>query len=331
MNHDPELLQRRFDRERRARKEAESLLEERSRSLYQANASLQEAMNTLQSCQVQLVQSEKMASVGQLAAGVAHEINNPIGFISSNLNTLREYLTDLAAVMKEAKALSRSVLAGAIDLHDRAQAFGRACEQVDLEYILGDLEAVVAESIHGTDRVRKIVADLRDFSHIDTPNLTHTNLNELIDQTLTVAAHELKYKAEVVRQLGDMPDILCYGGKLSQVILNLLVNAAHAIGERGRITVRSGADDASVWFEIEDDGCGIPEENQRRIFDPFFTTKPVGTGTGLGLHLSARIVEAHAGRIAVRSKPGQGATFRVELPIAGPTADQEERTGARAA
>lgn len=234
-------------------------------------------MNTLQSCQMQLVQSEKMASVGQLAAGVAHEINNPIGFIASNLNTLREYLTDLAVVMKEAQALRRSVLADAIDLREQARPSDGPASRSTWSTSC-DLEAVVTESIQGTDRVRKIVADLRDFSHIDSPDLTHSNLNELIDQTLSVAAHELKYKAEVRRQLGDIPDIPCYGGKLGQVILNLLVDAVHAIAEHGHITVRSGADDASVSFEIEDDGCGIPEENQRRIFDPFFTTKPVGSG-----------------------------------------------------
>ena len=201
----------------------------------------------------------------------------------------------------------------------------RIREDVDFDYVLSDLGSVVTESIEGADRVRKIVADLRDFSHVDSPEVTQANVNELIEKTLTVAANELKYKAEIVKDLGDVPPIPCFGGKLGQVLLNLLVNAAQAIEGRGTVTVRSGHDGGTVWIEVADNGCGIPEENLSSIFDPFFTTKAVGSGTGLGLHLSFKIIEAHGGRIFANSKMGEGTTFRIELPVSGPPERKESQ------
>jgi signal transduction histidine kinase len=276
--------------------------------------------------------NEKLASVGQLAAGVAHEINNPIGFIASNLNSLRGYVGHLETLMRAATGLQSAVSSGASDVQAKAELLGRACEEADIEYILEDLGSLVDESIEGTDRVRKIVADLQNFSYIDSPDLTLANVNDIVDQTLSVATNELKYKAEVRRELGDVPDIPCYGDKLGQVLLNLFVNAAQAIETRGVITVRTELRGELVSIEVSDTGCGIAEEHRARVFDPFFTTKPVGSGTGLGLHLSAKIVEAHGGTISVKSTVGEGTTLHIELPVTGPPEQEcEETTSGHAA
>ena len=288
-----------------------------------ANEELSGTLRELQETQAQLVQTEKMASVGQLAAGVAHEINNPLGFIVSNLNSLGGYVEDIKRALAVTDGLIGAVKAGSPEVSAKVEEADRVREEVDLDYVLSDIDSVLTESIEGADRVRKIVADLRDFSHVDSPDVTEANVNELLEKALSVAANELKYKAEVVRELGDVPAIPCFGGQLSQVLLNLLVNAAQAIEERGTVTVRSGHGGGHVWVEIADTGCGIAEENLSNIFDPFFTTKAVGSGTGLGLHLSFKIIEAHGGRISVDSKVGQGATFRIELPMSGPPETKE--------
>lgn len=218
-----------------------------------------------------------------------------------------------------------AVKAGSAELSAKVEEADRVREEIDLDYVLSDIGSVVTESIEGADRVSKIVADLRDFSHVDSPDMTVADINELIEKTLRVAANELKYKADVVTELGDVPAIPCFGGKLSQVFLNLFVNAAQAIEERGTVTVRSGHQDGQVWIEVADTGSGIPEENLTKVFDPFFTTKAVGSGTGLGLHLSFKIIEAHGGRISADSQVGQGSTFRIELPVSGPPKTKEAR------
>ena len=187
-----------------------------------------------------------------------------------------------------------------------------------IDYVMSDIGDLIAESVEGTQRVRRIVADLRDFSHVDTPDVDIEDINRLLDKTVNVAWNELKYKTQVVRKYGDIPAIPCYGGKLGQVFLNLLVNAAQAIEQRGTITLRTGRDDGHIWIEVADTGCGIAPENLDRIFDPFFTTKETGKGTGMGLHLAYRIIQAHGGRIGAESTVGQGTTFRVELPVTGP-------------
>jgi len=311
----------------RKMEELEQCVQQRTRELQQQRNELAEALARLQEAHAQLLQSDKMASIGQLAAGVAHEINNPIGFISSNLNSLARYVADLSRVLNaddELVAACLSAQPGALAIAEKVQALRR---EVDVGYLLSDVNALIKESIEGTQRVRQIVSDLRDFSHIDSPDLSDEDINRLLDKTINVCWNELKYKAEVVREYGDLPTVRCYGGKLGQVFLNLLVNAAQAIEERGTITVRTGRSGDQVWVEVADTGCGIPHENLRRIFEPFFTTKEVGKGTGMGLHLAYRIVEAHRGRILVESKVGQGTTFRVELPIAGPPDAPPENHG----
>ena len=271
-----------------------------------------QALNTkLKDVQHQLLQSEKMASVGQLAAGVAHEINNPIGYVFSNLGSMEHYL---------------SVILGVVACYERAEhaisdptllaAVMQAKQTADLDFLKQDVPALMVECKEGITRVKKIVQDLIDFSRIDTLDEWHwSNLQQGIDTTLNIVWNELKYKAEVKKEYADIPEVECRVSQLNQVFMNLLMNAGHAIEEKGVITIRTGQAGERVWVEIEDSGKGIPEVNLSRIFDPFFTTKPIGQGTGLGLSLSYGIVQKHGGQMEVRSIVGQGTTFRVWLPI----------------
>ncbi|MCG3126777.1 MAG: Adaptive-response sensory-kinase SasA [Phycisphaerae bacterium] len=294
--------------------ELEGMVRERTQALEAQSTGLQRALDQLQQAQAQLLHADKMASIGQLAAGVAHEINNPIGFIASNLTSLGEYVDDLKRVLSAFEELSAECRAAGGAAGGTLANVERVRGEVDLDFIVGDVSNLVEESIEGARRVKQIVADLRDFSHVDTPDVTTEDLNALIDRTLTVATNEIKYRANVVREYGELPAIQCYGGKLGQVVLNLVVNAAQAIAEQGTITIRTGAAGGEVWFEVQDTGCGIPPENLPRIFEPFFTTKDVGRGTGLGLHVTYAIVQAHGGRIDVRSRVGEGTCFRITLP-----------------
>jgi two-component system, NtrC family, sensor kinase len=280
--------------------------------LVRANEELTELNRQLTAAQDQLVQSEKMASIGQLAAGVAHEINNPIGYIFSNFGTLERYLLDLFKVLAAYEACEPRLP----DAQAR-QSLAALRREIDLDYLKGDIPTLLAETREGIERVRKIVQDLKDFSHVDAHREWEwSDLHKGIDSTLNIVNNEIKYKADVVKQYGSLPLVRCLASELNQVFLNLLVNAAHAIAhERGTIVVRTGSTDAEVWVEVEDDGCGIAPEHLQRIFDPFFTTKPVGKGTGIGLSLSYGIVKKHAGRIDVDSKIGRGTRFRVTLPV----------------
>jgi two-component system, NtrC family, sensor kinase len=287
-------------------------------SLQRANQELRALNDRLRSAQDQLLQSERLASIGQLAAGVAHEINNPIGYVFSNFGTLEAYLRRLFEML-EAYEQAETALAGSTV----ANGLAALRERVELDYLKQDIPMLMAESREGLSRVRKIVQDLKDFSRVDThQEWVWASLQQGIDSTLNIVANEIKYRADVKREYGTLPDIECLPSELNQVFLNLLVNAAHAIGpERGLIVVRSGDAGDEVWVEVEDNGSGIAPEHLARIFDPFFTTKPVGRGTGLGLSLAYGIVQKHQGRIEVRSEPGHGACFRVTLPVRRPGAE----------
>jgi signal transduction histidine kinase len=280
------------------------------RELQREHQEQQALIRRLEEAHHQLLQSEKLASIGQLAAGVAHEINNPVGFVHANLGTLRGYAEDLLRLVDCAAAAVAPTQAPQV-------AALRA--EIDFDFLREDLRAVLDETEDGVRRVRRIVQDLKDFSHVDQGALVWADLHQGLDSTLNIVNNEIKYKAVVERRYGDLPEVQCYASQLNQVFLNLLVNAAHAIPEQGRITVTTGReDDAHVFVEIADDGCGIAPENLRRIFDPFFTTKPVGQGTGLGLSLSYGIVQRHHGRIDVASEPGRGTAFRVVVPVRQP-------------
>ena len=276
-------------------------------------AELTELNCQLHDTQEQLVQSERLASIGQLAAGVAHEINNPIGYVLSNITSLRGYLSDIFRLFDAFEALE-----GDRPADDPALQSVRQLKQaVDFDFLKEDLPALLRESEEGASRVRKIVADLKDFSHADqAQEWVWANLVSGIDSTLNVVNNEIKYKAEVVRQFSELPSVECRPSQLNQVFMNLLVNAAHAITAPGRITITTAQPDAEhVQISISDTGCGMPEDVKARIFEPFFTTKPVGKGTGLGLSLSYGIIQQHRGQIEVDSAPGKGTTFRIILPV----------------
>jgi signal transduction histidine kinase len=267
----------------------------------------------LSAAQQQLVQAERLASIGQLAAGVAHEINNPVGYIFSNIGTLERYIGELFRMLAAYEA-AEPLLAGT----PAARQLAELRQQIELGYLKEDIPNLMAETLEGVRRVRKIVQDLKDFSRVDArQDWEWADLHKGLDSTLNIVNNELKYKADVVRAYGQLPELQCLASELNQVFMNLLVNAAHAIEQaRGTITIRTGMQDAEhAWVEISDDGCGMAPEQLTRIFDPFYTTKPVGKGTGLGLSLSYGIVQKHHGRIEVRSQPGQGTTFRVTLPV----------------
>jgi PAS domain S-box-containing protein len=262
--------------------------------------------------QAQLVQQEKMASIGQLAAGVAHEINNPLGYVSSNLGTLANYLRNILRVIdvyQDAEHAEGSETSA-------WKAVRNVKRSVDLEYLRKDMIDLVAESQEGVRRMEKIVGDLKDFSRAESDEAwAFADLHRGLDSTLNIVYNELKYKATVEREYGDLPRIECRLSQLNQVFMNLLVNASQAIVEHGVIRVVTGVEGGEVWVDIIDNGVGIAPKVMARIFDPFFTTKPIGTGTGLGLSLSYRIVQRHRGRIEVDSEPGRGTRFRVWLPI----------------
>jgi PAS domain S-box-containing protein len=286
------------------RKAQEEELRQNLERQVQLNKKLEEAHN-------QLLQSEKMASIGQLAAGVAHELNNPIGFVHSNMGSLDNYLTDLFAIID---ALEPGDDAGA-DASARLDAVRRLKEEKDYVFVKTDVAQLMAESKDGLVRVRKIVQDLKNFSRVGESEWQWADVHIGIDSTLNIVWNELKYKCKVNKIYGDLPKIRCLPSQLNQVFMNLLVNAGQAIQTQGEITIRTGVDGEQVWIEVADTGSGIPKENLNRIFEPFFTTKPVGKGTGLGLSLSYSIVLKHHGRIDVASEVGKGTTFRVTLPI----------------
>ena len=265
----------------------------------------------LEQTQAQLLQSEKMAAIGQLAAGVAHEINNPIGFVTSNLGTLKTYTEDMLHII-DTYETGLPLLAANNALQYRVK---EAYDRVDLAYLREDIGNLIAETIDGTSRVSRIVRDLRDFSRIDSADWQYADLHAGLESTLNVVWNEIKFKADVIREFGTIPLVECRLSQINQVFMNILVNAAHAIHERGTITLRSGWETDQVWISISDTGQGIPPELLNRIFDPFFTTKQVGNGTGLGLSVSFGIVCKHGGHIDVQSQLGEGTTFTIWLPV----------------
>jgi len=293
----------------------ELVVDERTKQLQQANTALAAEMRERKQLESQLVQSGKLASVGQLASGVAHEINNPIAFVHANINTLAGYVEDLLKMISAHEDAQLSIDSVAV-----LAELQRMRIKLELDALRQDIPTLLKETTEGVLRVRQIVVDLRDFSRdASNQNWQWAHLHKGIDSTFNIVASEVKYRAEVVKHYGQIPDIECLPSQLNQVIMNLAMNAAYACGTRpdgrGTVTVRTGACGGDVWFEVADTGSGISKDDLPRIFDPFFTTKPVGTGTGLGLSLSYGIVQKHGGRIDVRSEVDQGSTFRVTLPI----------------
>ncbi|MBA4174973.1 MAG: histidine kinase [Leptothrix sp. (in: Bacteria)] len=306
-----ELMSRELN-ERNAQLRVELQERQRSRDALQLKTEEQQALIArLEEAHNQLLQSEKMASIGQLAAGVAHEINNPIGFVASNLSSLRRYVDNLLRIVN-------LVLEHKAELGPAAQlCLERALAESDFEYLREDMVPLLDESADGVRRVKRIVQDLKDFSHVGEHAWQWSDLHKGLDSTLNIVHNEIKYVADVSREYGALPMVECLASQLNQVFMNLLVNAAHALeGKRGQIVLATRMlGEGEVCVEVRDTGEGIAPENLTRIFDPFFTTKAVGKGTGLGLSLSYSIVRKHRGRIEVESRLGGGTTFRVVLPI----------------
>ena len=279
------------------------------------NSAMQRMNSALEEAQDQVIQTEKLASIGQMSAGVAHEINNPIGFVISNLETLDSYVGQLLRLTEACVAAERSTAAA--EPFSEARVLARALqEKIDVDFLRTDIAALVAESRDGLARVRAIVQDLKTFARGSSDETWEmVNLHSVLDSTLNIVRNEIKYKAQIETRYGTLPDVEALPLRLNQVFLNLLVNAGHSIVDKGRITIATGTAGDEAWVSIEDTGCGIPKANLNKIFEPFFTTKPVGKGTGLGLSVTYSIVRKHGGSIEIDSEVGRGSRFTVRLPL----------------
>ena len=291
-------------------KEDLSLRVRTEEKLREIQAELVRAYAELKATHDQLLQSEKLASVGQLAAGVAHEINNPTGFIASNLNTLQKYLGRLTEFIR----IQSEAYEGLPD-KNLAEAIRQKRRTLKIDHILADGEELIKESLEGTERVRTIVQNLKNFSRMDDAESGCVDINEGIISTINIVWNELKYKASLIKELGDIPLTRCYPQQINQVFMNLLVNAAQAIEKQGEITVRTWHENGFIHATVSDTGCGMPPAVRKRIFEPFFTTKESGKGTGLGLSISYDIIKKYNGEITVDSEEGKGTTFTVILPV----------------
>jgi two-component system, NtrC family, sensor kinase len=285
------------------RREAENTLLKKHEELEAAHAELKRA-------QAQVIQQEKMASIGQLSAGIAHEINNPMSFITGNLDILKNYIEGITEIMQAQEEIvkaniPREALAALDDLKRKKK----------FDYILKDIGNVITQSLEGADRVKRIVADLKAFSRMEDDIQMIEDIGEGLESTINIVRNEIKYKAELVKELGELPRILCNISQLNQVFMNLLVNAAQAIEKWGRITVKTRHEGNNIYISVTDTGMGIEQDKINKIFDPFFTTKEKGKGTGLGLSISWDIVKKHNGDITVTSKVGEGSTFTVRIPV----------------
>ncbi|EXJ13788.1 HAMP domain-containing sensor histidine kinase [Imhoffiella purpurea] len=292
----------------------EQRVRKRTEELQFKNDELQTAYESLKDTQAKLLQSEKMATVGVLAAGVAHEINNPIGFIMGNLATLREYVEIYHRIIDDYDACCRADSES--ERLSRLDALRRWMEAQGYDFIRDDVPGLLEDCAEGTERVRDIVLNLREFSHPAQAELSGPiDPNQCVVSTLKMLNNELKYKCRINTDLGELPAIQASPGQLNQVLLNMLVNAGHAIEDQGEIRVTTRREGDSIHIIIEDDGKGIAPQALPRLFDPFYTTKPVGQGTGLGLAISYGIIKDHGGEIAVDSEPGKGTRFTIRLPI----------------
>src|SRR5574344_114463 len=271
---------------------------------------LENANNELKSTQVMMVHSEKMRSLGELVAGITHEINNPINFVHGNMVHLKNYTQDLLDIIelygKSEKDLSE----------EKQKEIEQLKKNVDLEFIKEDLPSLIKSCHEGTERTKNIILDLKNFSRLDEMVINEIDLPKEIDTTLNILHNKLKNKVEIVKDYDDnLPSVEGYGGQLNQVFMNIFDNSCYAIKDKGTITIRIHKKENSVIIEIQDSGCGMNKEQQAKIFDPFFTTKPVGEGTGLGMSISYKVIQRHNGTIKVDSEEGKGTKFTICIPL----------------
>ncbi|MGZ5001549.1 MAG: sensor histidine kinase [Methylomonas sp.] len=293
---DFEELQRRHDALEKSEQRYKALAETLEQRVKQQ-------VKTIESAQLKLYESEKLASVGRLAAGIAHEINNPIGFIRSNLSTAASYVESLHRI--------GSLIASGAD----AVALQNAWREEDMDFLQQDLRDIFEESIAGADRIAAIIKDLKSFSRIDEGGEENADINQILMQVCRVAAAELHGKIEVVLDLGEIPPVRCHPGDLGQAFLSLLINAIDAITGAGKIQIRTCLKAGHICIDVRDSGCGIPESALPNVFEPFFTTKDIGKGVGLGLTVCRNIIQAHNGSLAIKSKPGVGTLVSIVLPL----------------
>jgi two-component system, NtrC family, sensor kinase len=278
---------------------------------------LSQAYQKLQSSQAQLVQSEKMASLGQMVAGVAHEINTPLGYVKNNVELMREFSNQLRELLAVSHALVDALLdpeGSDVEVARQLAVITDLRQLVDPDLLFNDMETLFGDTGFGLSQISELVLGLKDFSRLDQAHTDNVSLNDCVNNALLIAKNTLKSRIEVIRQLGEIPRIACAPSQLNQVLLNLVTNAAQAIDGAGKIAIKTWADEVSVYVSVQDTGKGMSPETLKKIFDPFFTTKPVGEGTGLGLSISWQIIQQHGGRIKVASEPGRGTRFVIVLP-----------------
>jgi signal transduction histidine kinase len=321
-----------IDERGRIERELEQRVEQRTAELTRSNQALQAEMRERQRIETELRMAHKLEAVGRLASGVAHEINTPVQFVSDSVQFVRTAMAELPGVLTLLRAANRAVLAGAPSPEAAARA--RDAEgAADLDYLLEQGPVALDRALDGLSQVTSIVRSMKAFAHPDAMEMSSVDLNAAIASTLVMARHEYKYVADVATEFGDLPLVTCHAGEINQAVLNIVVNAAHAIGDvvgssgaRGRITVRTRRDGDAVAIAISDTGTGIPEAIRSRIFDPFFTTKEVGRGTGQGLAMVHSIVEKHLGTVHVDSEVGRGTTFELRLPVNAPARTRRTAT-----
>jgi signal transduction histidine kinase len=268
----------------------------------------------VEATQLALLQQEKLAAIGRLAGGMAHEINNPIGFVISNLNTLKGYVQNMTDLLQRYAQLA---LEATPDASAAESSFGAAIDAgraMEIDFVMNDAGQLICESLDGARRVQAIVQNLRDFTHPSVESRESADLNRCLETTLAILAPQIPAGVTIAKAYRPIPQIACYLREINQVFYQILRNALQAVGAQGRIAIATGSEGDQVEIRIDDSGPGIPPENLGRVFDPFFTTREVGQGTGLGLHLAHGIVGKHGGTLAVESRPGQGSVFIVRLP-----------------
>jgi two-component system, NtrC family, sensor kinase len=307
-----------YHRERKIRRAAEQLLEDKTRMLHQRNIELSKTNERLIQQQASMLKQEKLATLGTLAAGVAHEINNPLAFVTSNISALEDYHRAYHAMFEFVKDLRTRMTP------DKVEDLNAEISKLDLEYLDQDLPMLMTETLEGLDRVKKIVLSLRNFARSQDGERAYSDINEGIRSTLRLVQSEIKQGIDVQLSLGDLPKVNCNPSEINQVILNIVVNAAHAAKDRAHPHIRicTTTNDRHIQVSIEDNGHGMSPHTLKNLFMPFFTTKPIGEGTGMGMAIAHKIVEDHGGELSVTSQEDVGTTFTLTLPI---TSDQQQQ------
>jgi len=296
------------------------LLKAMERQLAKHSGELAKAYKRLQESQAQLVQSEKMASLGQMVAGVAHEINTPLGYVRNNVEMTQQLFTQAQELVSAYDTLVTTLYSEEESDETQLQAqLNNIAERSAVfkeEDSFAEMQDLFKDTLYGVEQISELVLNLKNFSRLDQAKVDNISLNDCFESTLVIAKNTIKHKVKVIKQYGDIPKIPCSPSQINQVLLNLLTNAAQAMSTPGNVLLRTYADEKWVYAVVQDDGSGIPKEVLPKIFDPFFTTKPIGEGTGLGLSISYKIIQQHGGQIKVASQQGKGTRFLISLPIA---------------